>query len=64
MWIGSNAVICPGVTVGRGAVIGAGSVVTKDVPPMCFAAGVPCRVIREITEEDMEEFAPIPLAQD
>lgn len=64
VWIGSNAVICPGVTVGRGAVIGAGSVVTKDVPPMCFAAGVPCRVIREITEEDMEEFAPIPLAQD
>ena len=52
VWIGSNAVICPGVTVGRGAVIGAGSVVTKDIPPMCFAAGVPCRVIREITEEE------------
>ena len=64
VWIGSNAVICPGVTVGRGAVIGAGSVVTKDVPPMCFAAGVPCRVIREITEEDLKKFEPIPLEQD
>lgn len=59
-WIGSNAVICAGVTVGKGAVIGAGSVVTRDVPPMTFAAGVPCRVIRRITEEDRKEFDPIP----
>ena len=59
-WIGSNAVICAGVTVGKGAVIGAGSVVTRDVPPMCFAAGVPCRVIREITEQEQNDFEPIP----
>lgn len=44
--------------------IGAGSVVTKDIPPMCFAAGVPCRVIREITEEDLKEFEPVPLEPD
>ena len=44
--------------------IGARSVVTKDIPPMCFAAGVPCRVIREITEEDLKEFEPVPLEPD
>lgn len=60
VWIGSNAVICAGVTVGAGSVIGAGSVVTRDVPPMSFAAGVPCRVIREITDEDLNEFESIP----
>lgn len=60
VWIGSNAVICAGVTIGAGAVIGAGSVVTRDIPPMTFAAGVPCKVIREITEEDLNEFEPIP----
>ena len=60
VWIGSNVVICAGVTVGKGVVIGAGSVVTRDVPPMCFAAGVPCKVIREITDEDLKEFEPIP----
>lgn len=60
VWIGSNVVICPGVTIGEGAVIGAGSVVTRDIPPMTLAAGVPCKVIREITEKDLEideEFA-------
>ena len=51
-WIGGNAVICPGVTIGSGVVIGAGSVVTKDIPDNCLAAGNPCRVIREITDED------------
>ena len=60
VWIGSNVVICAGVTIGKGSVIGAGSVVTRDVPPMYFAAGVPCKVIREITEEDLREFKPIP----
>lgn len=52
VWIGANAVICGGVTIGEGSVIGAGSVVTKDIPPMVVAAGNPCRVIRKVTEED------------
>lgn len=60
VWIGSNVVISAGVTVGKGSVIGAGSVVTKDIPPMCFAAGVPCKVIREITDDDLNEYEPIP----
>jgi len=60
VWIGSNVVICPGVTIGMGSVIGAGSVVTRDIPPMTFAAGVPCKVIREITDEDLNTFEPIP----
>lgn len=51
-WIGGNVVICPGVTIGRGSVIGAGSVVTKDIPSNVIAAGNPCKVIREITDED------------
>ena len=51
-WFGANVVICPGVTIGEGCVIGAGSVVTRDIPPMSFAAGNPCRVIRPLTEED------------
>lgn len=52
MWIGANAVICGGVTIGEGSVIGAGSVVTKDIPPMVVVAGKPCRVIREVREDD------------
>lgn len=52
VWIGAHSVICPGVTIGSGAVIGAGSVVTRDIPSDSFAAGVPCRVIRRITESD------------
>ena len=58
VWIGANAVLCPGVTVGDGCVIGAGSVVTGDVPAGTFAAGNPCRVIREITEKDSMRFRP------
>jgi maltose O-acetyltransferase len=50
VWVGGAAVICPGVKIGSRAVIGAGSVVTRDVPEGVFAAGNPCRVIREITE--------------
>lgn len=50
VWVGAGALILPGVTIGDGAVIGAGSVVTRDVPAGVFAAGNPCRVIREITE--------------
>lgn len=50
VWVGGGAILNPGVTIGDEAVIGAGSVVTKDIPPKVFAAGIPCRVIREITE--------------
>ena len=50
VWVGGAAVICPGVTIGSRTVIGAGSVVTRDIPMGVFAAGNPCRVIREITE--------------
>lgn len=52
VWIGAQACILPGVTIGRGSVIGAGSVVTRDVPPGVVAAGNPCRVLRKIDEED------------
>lgn len=51
VWIGGSAVICPGVTIGDRSVIGAGSVVTKDIPPGVFAAGNPCKVIRDLREE-------------
>lgn len=52
VWIGGNTVILPGVHIGSNTVIGAGSVVTKDVPDWVIAAGNPCKVIRKITEED------------
>lgn len=55
-WIASNVTITGGVTIGEGSVIGAGSVVTRDIPPNSFAAGNPCRVIREITDEDAIEL--------
>lgn len=51
-WIASNVTITGGVTIGEGSVIGAGSVVTRDIPPNSLAAGVPCRVIRKITDKD------------
>jgi len=51
-WLASNVVVCGGVTIGEGCVIGAGSVVTRDIPPYSLAAGNPCRVIRKITEKD------------
>lgn len=51
MWIGSNSTILPGITVGDWAVIGAGSVVTKDVESFTIVAGNPARVIRRLTEE-------------
>lgn len=51
-WLGANVTVCPGVTIGDGCVIGAGSVVTKDIPPHSIAAGVPCRVLRRLTESD------------
>lgn len=48
VWVGGGAIICPGVTIGQGSVIGAGSVVTRDVPAGVLAAGNPCRVIRSL----------------
>lgn len=56
VWIGGNAVINPGVKIGNNVVIGAGSVVTKDIPDNMIAAGNPCRVIREISEEDRKYY--------
>jgi len=50
VWVGGGAIILPGVRIGARAAIGAGSVVTRDVPEGTFAAGNPCRVIREIAE--------------
>lgn len=51
VWIGGSAVICPGVSIGDRSVIGAGSIVTKDIPSDVFAAGNPCKVIRELEGE-------------
>lgn len=55
-WIGGGAIILPGVTIGNNVVIGAGSVVGKDIPDNMIAAGNPCRVIREITEDDRKYY--------
>ena len=55
-WIGSGAIIVPGVTVGDNVVIGAGSVVTKDIPSNVVAVGNPCRILREVGERDKEFF--------
>jgi len=49
VWLGANSFIMPGVTIGEGAIIGASSVVTKDIPPMCLAAGNPAKVIKKVT---------------
>jgi maltose O-acetyltransferase len=55
VWIGGNVTVLPGVTIGRNAIIGAGSVVTRSVPADVIAAGNPCRVIRKITEKDKKQ---------
>ncbi|WP_407330367.1 sugar O-acetyltransferase [Enterovibrio sp. 27052020O] len=52
VWIGANSVVLPGITIGDNSVIGAGSVVTKDIPPNVVAVGNPCKVLREIGEHD------------
>jgi len=52
VWVGGGSIINPGVTIGDNSIIGAGSVVTRDIPPNSIAVGNPCRVIREITDED------------
>lgn len=56
VWIGGNTVILPGVHIGSNTVIGAGSVVTKDIPDWVIAVGNPCRVVRRITEEDKQYY--------
>lgn len=55
-WIGANVTICPGVTVGKNSVIGAGSVVIHDIPENSVAAGNPCKVIRQIDERDSRYY--------
>ena len=54
--IGANSVVLPGVTIGENSVIGAGSIVTRDIPANVVAVGNPCRVLREITETDREYY--------
>lgn len=56
VWIGGNVVINPGVTIGNDVVIGAGSVVTKDIPDRVVALGNPCRVVRQIVEDDRKYY--------
>ena len=55
-WIGANVTITPGVKIGENSVIGAGSVVTKDIPANSIAVGNPCKVLREISEDDMNYY--------
>lgn len=57
VWIGSNAVVLPGVRIGYGSVIGAGSVVSRDIPAMTVAVGTPCRPVRQITDADLRTRA-------
>lgn len=56
VWIGAGAIILPGVRIGENTVIGAGSVVTKDIPSNVVAIGSPCRVMRDINEDDMKYY--------
>lgn len=59
VWIGGHVCVLPGVSIGDNSVIGAGSVVNKDIPAGVLAAGNPCRVIREITEADRHRYPKI-----
>lgn len=56
VWLGGGVIVCPGVTIGQDTVVGAGAVVTKDLPAGVVAAGVPARVLREIGEQDRVEI--------
>ena len=55
-WIGGNATIFPGVTIGDNVVVGAGSIVTRDLPSNVVAVGNPCHVLREVGERDREYY--------
>ncbi len=57
-WFGAGVTVCPGVTIGDNCVVGAGSVVTRDIPANSLAAGVPCKVLRAITPEDSMRGKP------
>ncbi len=52
-WLGQNVVVCPGVTIGRGAVVGANSVVVQDIPDFCVAVGAPARVVKIIRDSQL-----------
>ncbi len=56
VWIGASAIIMPGVTIGENSIIGAGSIVTKDIPKNVIAVGNPCKVMREINENDRKYY--------
>ena len=56
VWIGAGVVIMPGITIGKNSVIGAGSIVTKDIPENVVAVGNPCRVLRQVSDRDREYF--------
>ena len=56
VWFGMGVLVCPGVTIGSDVVIGAGSVVTRDIPSGVVAVGNPCRVLRKITEADARRY--------
>ncbi len=56
VWIGANVSVLPGVKIGSNTVIAAGSTVNKDIPDGVIAAGTPCKIIREITEEDKKKY--------
>jgi len=56
VWIGAGVVIMPGITIGKNSVIGAGGIVTKDIPENVVAVGNPCRVLRQVSDRDREYF--------
>lgn len=60
VWVGGGTIICPGVTIGSNSIIGAGSVVTKEIPDNVVAVGNPCRVLRKIEKGDREAYRPSP----
>jgi maltose O-acetyltransferase len=64
VWLGGGAIVCPGVTIGQDTVVGAGAVVTRDLPAGIVAAGVPARVLRELDERDRSEPPGVDRAAD